>query len=513
MPSDTPSNGDHNNDETNTDSTASQPGRPGSSTASPPAGRPPATEKATSFFSRHAALFKIGFLGFLVLAMLIPLDYVHSVVRERGYLSESVTRELGASWGHAQTVAGPVLLLPVEEPKRVTVKNKDTRPGSPAYIEETQWVRRHIYILPELQEIKADLVSQIRRRGIYEALLYTADSKARGSFRVPATESLPLKEDGRVLWSQAKLLVHLSDLRGSANAPKLRWGGKELAFDVRSEKLPGSSNSHLAWIEAALPTLSPDAGPQDFAFDLKLKGSGAISFVPLGRESDFELSGDWPHPSFSGAQLPVAHNLSAEGFEAQWQVSHLARGLPQVMRDDADGIGALVELTGSNASATRLLTPVDFYLKSERSVKYGLLFVIVTFGTLFIFEALGQRRLHAVQYLMTGAVVTLFFLLQLSLAEVIGFAPAFGLAALACVALVTLYAMKITASRGRGLLLGGLLSSVYGYLFVTLQSQDQAMLMGSLLLLALLAAAMYATRNFDWYALGSERLSLSPKKT
>lgn len=501
MPSDTPSDTSSNGNPNNVHPSET-----------PPTNPPAKAEKTAGFFARNAALFKIGFLGFLVLAMLIPLDYVHSVIRERAHLSEAVTLELGASWGRAQTVAGPVLLLPVEEPQLVTVRNKDTRPGSPAYVEETQWVRRHLYILPELQQIEANLASQVRKRGIYEALLYTLDAQARGSFRIPAAEALPVKEDARILWREAKLLAHLSDLRGSANAPKLRWSGEELAFDVRSEKLPGSKANNLTWIEAALPPLSPEAGPRDFAFDLKLKGSDSVTFVPLGRESDFELSGDWPHPSFSGAQLPVAHNLGAEGFEAQWQVSHLARGLPQIMRDDADGIGALVHLAGSIGSATRLLTPVDFYLKSERSVKYGLLFVVVTFGTLFIFEALGRRRLHPVQYLMTGAAVTLFFLLQLSLAEVIGFAPAFGLAALACVALVTLYAIKITASRTRGLLLGGLLSSVYGYLFVTLQSQDQAMLMGSLLLLALLAAAMYATRNFDWYALGSERLSLNQKK-
>ncbi len=488
----------------------------GNPATNPPPNPTPATdqpnkgEKAKPFFSSHAALFKMGFLGLLVIAMLIPLDYVHSVVRERAYLSETVTRELGESWGRVQSIAGPILLLPIEEPKLVTVRNKDNRPGSPAYVEETQWIRRHLYILPELQQIEADLTSQIRKRGIYEALLYTLDAKTQGSFQIPSAADLPLKEDARVLWNQAKLLVQLSDLRGSANAPKLRWGDKELVFDVRSEKLPGISVDSLAWIEATLPALSPSAGPQDFAFDLKLKGSDSVRFVPLGRQSNFELSGDWPHPSFSGAQLPVAYDLSAEGFKAEWQVSHLARGLPQIMRDD--GLGALGQLPGGNASTTRLLTPVDFYLKSERSVKYGLLFVIVTFGTLFIFEALGRRRLHAVQYLMTGAAVTLFFLLQLSLAEVIGFALAFGLAALVCVALVTLYAIKITASRSRGLLLGGLLSSVYGYLFVTLQSQDQAMLMGSLLLLALLAGAMYATRNFDWYSLGSDKRSLNQKR-
>ncbi|WP_282607204.1 cell envelope integrity protein CreD [Pelagibius sp. Alg239-R121] len=467
-------------------------------------------QKTTAFLSHHAAVIKIALLGLMVVIMLIPLEYVRSVITERAFLSKSVTHELGESWGRAQTLAGPILLLPIEESYVVKVKSPDYTEEKPLYLDETRWHRRNLYILPDAQKITADLTSQTRKRGIYEALLYTADAKARGSFRIPAAETLPIEEGARVHWAQAKLLVHLSDLRGSANAPTLLWGNEELLFDVRSDKLHQSLPGDLNWIQAPLPKLAPQSAPIDFAFDVKLKGSSALGFIPLGRESNFALTGDWPHPSFSGAQLPVSNEVRDDGFSAQWQISHLARGLPQVLRDDNDGAKILVQQIHRNAVSTRLLNPVDFYRMSERSAKYGLLFIIVTFGTLFVFEAMGKRRLHAVQYLMVGAAVTLFFLLQVSLAEVIGFASAFGLAALACVALVTLYAAKINASRMRGLLLGGLLSGVYGYLFFTLQAEDQAMLMGSLLLLILLATAMYTTRNFDWYALGERLVPQSP---
>ena len=459
----------------------------------------------TGFFTRYAALLKIGLLGFLVLIMTVPLEYVWSVIRERAYLSDSVERNLGESWGRAQTIAGPVLLLPIEEPRMVKVKAPDWTKDKPTYVDEQRWFRHHLYILPEDHKVSAALTSQTRRRGIYEALLYTTKAEVSGRFQVPVAASLPIKENARLLYGQARLLVHVADLRGSANAPRLDWGGREALFDVRSDPLPGASgkNGNLSWIEAPLPGLSSTTGSQDFSFDLELKGSHSLRFIPLGRSSDIALSGDWPHPSFAGVNLPVTNEVNAEGFTARWQVSHLARGLPQVARDDNGGAEVLAGQIVGNGVETRLLNTVDFYSKSERSVKYGLLFVIVTFGTLFIFEALGRRRLHAVQYLMVGAAVTLFFLLQLSLAEVIGFAAAYGAAALACVALVMLYAAKITASRSRGLVLGGLLAGVYGYLFITLQSEDHAMMMGSFLLLALLAAAMYATRNFDWYALGS----------
>ncbi len=466
-----------------------------------------------SFFARNAAFLKLLLLGFLVLIMLIPLELVHSVIAERSGLSRSVTRELGVSWGKAQTLAGPILLLPVEEPRQVTVKSLGSPDFKPVFVEETQWTRRNLYLLPEQQAVIAELASQTRKRGIYEALLYNVDSGFKGRFQLPPATELPVKEGSRLLLDQARLLVHVSDLRGSANAPQLTWGGQDLPFEVRSEKLRGGLSDKLSWIQAKLPELSPESPGTDFSFHIKLKGSSSLRFVPLGRNSDIELTGDWPHPSFTGAQLPVANDVTDAGFSARWQISHLARGLPQVMhdKDEKGGASLLLSQIHSSAVETRFLSPVDFYRKSERSVKYGLLFVFVTFGTLFIFEAVGKRRLHAVQYLMIGAAVTLFFLLQISLAELVGFAAAFSLAAAVCVALVTLYAVKITGSRTRGLLLGGLLTTVYGYLFVTLQSEDQALLMGSLLLLALLAAAMYATRNFDWYALGERLVPPTPE--
>ncbi|WP_420346453.1 cell envelope integrity protein CreD [Pelagibius sp.] len=454
------------------------------------------------FFMRNAALLKIALLGLLVLIMTVPLEYVWSVIQERAYLSRSVERELGESWGRAQTIAGPVLLLPIEEPQTVKVRAPGWTAVQPVYVEEQKWNRRHLYVLPEEQSVSATLASQTRRRGIYEALLYTTSSETRGAFRLPAAAALPVKEGARLLLDEARLLVHIADLRGSANAPQLQWGDERLLFDVRSAPLLGGGDNQLSWIEAPLPKLSVGSGPLDFVFRVDLKGSGGLRFVPLGRSSDVALSGDWPHPSFAGINLPTASTVESAGFSAAWQVSHLARGLPQVLRDDNGGTAALLGQVRSGGVETRLVNPVDFYLKSERSVKYGLLFVLVTFGTLFTFEALGRRRLHAVQYLMVGAALTLFFLLQLSLAEVVGFAAAYGLAALACVALVTLYAAKITTSGARGVVLGGLLAGIYGYLFITLQSEDHALLMGSLLLLVLLAAAMYATRNFDWYALG-----------
>ena len=306
-------------------------------------------------------------------------------------------------------------------------------------------------------------------------------------------------------WEDAKFLVHVSDLRGSTHGSALTWGEESLAFKV-SDRTPTQG----PWIEVDLPRLAEGAEDLRYGFSLGLNGSRSLALVPLGRRSDAALAMDWPHPSFGGSHLPTESRIGDKGVEARWSLSHLARDLPPSLRSDRGGDALLQDYIARRGFETRLVDPVDFYRKAERAVKYGLLFIVLTFATLLTFEVTagkdeasgGTRRLHLVQYALVALALTLFFLLFLSLAEIIGFAPAFWLATLLDLGLICLYTIKATESLRHGLTLGGALLAIYGYLFFTLKSEDHALLMGSLLLFALLAAMMYATRNVDWFKLG-----------
>jgi inner membrane protein len=150
-----------------------------------------------------------------------------------------------------------------------------------------------------------------------------------------------------------------------------------------------------------------------------------------------------------------------------------------------------------------LVEPVNHYLMSERSVKYGLLFVALVSGVLFVFEVVAGARVHPVQYAMVASALCLFFLLLLSISEVIGFSAGYGVAAGLTTALLAGYVTSVLKSGCRGAVLGGLLLLVYGTLYLTLRSEDHALLLGSSLLFAALAIAMFATRKIDWYALGA----------
>ena len=148
---------------------------------------------------------------------------------------------------------------------------------------------------------------------------------------------------------------------------------------------------------------------------------------------------------------------------------------------------------------------LDLYRLTERSSKYAVLFLIITFGGCFLFETLRGLRIHPVQYTLVGAAIIIFYLLLLSLGEQIGFTAAYVLAALACNGLIAGYLSAVLGSASRALTLGGILALAYAVLYLLLQSQEYTLLAGSLLLFAALAATMYGTRNFDWYNLKAKK--------
>jgi inner membrane protein len=288
-------------------------------------------------------------------------------------------------------------------------------------------------------------------------------------------------------------------LAGIVDVREARWSNSDLAFHV-----PHAARDTVS---AALPTLPEEASawPLAFSLTLTIRGSGSIGFLPVGARTDVAVAADWPHPSFVAPHLPADAAISDDGFSAAWQISRFARALPQAWTSDVASADTLRRELDTGAVVARLVDPVDHYLKSERSVKYGVLFVILIACTLFVFETLSGLRFHPVQYAMVVAALCLFFLLLLSLSEVVGFGAGYGLAATSTVALLGHYVSAIARSRARGIALAGLLGLVYGALFVVLQSEAHALLLGSGLLFASLALTMLLTRNLDWYALGTSR--------
>lgn len=159
-----------------------------------------------------------------------------------------------------------------------------------------------------------------------------------------------------------------------------------------------------------------------------------------------------------------------------------------------------------SAFGVNLMLPVDQYQKSMRSAKYAIMFIALTFIIFLFVEILNKKRIHPVQYILVGFGLLLFYTLLLSLSEHIGFNAAYLVSSIAVVGLITAYSHSIFKKTRLTFIMGGTLSFLYIFLFVVLQLQDFALLLGSAGLFIILAIIMYLSRKIDWYSpIGQEK--------
>jgi inner membrane protein len=424
------------------------------------------TPNARRAFSGPGA--KALLVGALVVAFLLPLALVQSIVDGRRSTRDGAEASIIGPAGGRPCLFGPFLVLPYE-----LRRNKELVEGE-------------LLILPDSLSLECSLSAEERKRGIFSAPILDAEIAITGTLTASAADAAPT--GARLRWDLARLSFELPDLRSLAETPKLIWGGGE-------QSLHPEARSGRAYDKAVSTRVRVVPGEsQAFSTRISLRGGKSLSFLEPSGSVRATLSGTWPGPSFFGYSAPTERSVSKSGFTARWYLPESSQGLPRVF--DAAGIerGKLAEA----AFGVELLAGVDAYDMSWRAVRYGLLFIIVPFVVLFLFETLSRSRIHPVQYVLIGLANCLFYLLLLSLSEILDFAWAYALAASACALLSGAYAAASLRSR-RGLLMLPALALLYAYLYVALSSEDYALLIGSLGLLALLAAAMAATRKIDWY--------------
>jgi inner membrane protein len=409
---------------------------------------------------------------------------VRGQIRERQQRRDSVVSEVAWTWGRDQTLEGPVLTVPY------LVHTKDENG------KVTTWSQL-AHFLPEALKVDGRLVPEVRRRGIFEVALYRADLHASGHFQRPSfTEWAIPPED--IQWDKAWLSIGVPDMRGIRRNVRLVWGDKVLQLS------PGGGLSPL-WntgLRVPISGLGQAAEKQafPFAFELAIRGSQSLCFLPVGKQNTVTLRSSWPDPSFSGGFLPESREVGAKGFAATWSVPYFGRSYPQQWLESEAEKMAPANAVSESAFGVDLYLPVDVYLKTERSVKYGLLFLVLTFLAFFLFEVFSPVSLHPMHYLLVGSALCLFYVLLLSISEHIPFAAAYAIASAGILLLISGYSLAILRGKRRALTMSGMLVLLYSYLYVLLQAEDYALLLGSIGLFAILAFVMYLTRKVDWYS-------------
>ncbi|KVU33530.1 hypothetical protein WK66_02640 [Burkholderia ubonensis] len=441
-------------------------------------------------------LFKSLITACLVLLILIPLHLVSGIVQERASYRDDALRSIWSSYAGPQTMTGPILVVPYTEVTRIRT---EAAPGQPAS-ERVQTEAKRLLVFPKTLSVKGGVATSVRYRGIHKALVYDLQSRWEGTLALPDLKQLQ-QSAGHVSFAIGNpyLAFGISDIRGLMAQPVLVLGGKRLTME-QGAQLPSLRQGVHADVDlgafraASSATSAENVVP--FSIELPLLGAQSVAFAPIADQNDFSLKSAWPHPSFDGAFLPRTRTVDAGGFASAWSLTSFNT---KVREQIAAGSGD----EALEAASVSLIEPVNVYLEAERATKYGALFVMLTFASFFMFELVKRLRIHPIQYLLVGLSLALFFLLLLSLSEHIAFEYAYLAASGACIGLLGFYLSFVLRSVKRGAAFAGLLALLYAALYGLLLSEDNALMLGSLLLFAILAGIMTLTRRIDWYSVGA----------
>jgi len=438
-------------------------------------------------------LIKFLTIGMLAILLLIAGFMVRGVVKDRITNHNVASQSIANSLADSQTLAGPILVLEYTEQFNETTRGKK---GEILKL-ELKSTEHSMRIFPEHLVLEGNLASDPHYRGIFHVNAYLLNGKLSGNFRVPALQELERSHpDGRVRLDSARIVLGVSDPRG-LHAISLETDGHPATLESGTT-LSGLDNGIHAGISNTA-RLADSTLP--FSVSLLLAGTDRFSLIPLGRTTQAHLGSSWPHPSFGGRFLPGHFTVTQNGFDARWQVSSLASNARQVFSES----GREQSITRADSFSVALIDPVESDSLSDRASKYAELFVLLTLGAFLLFELLRGLNLHPLNYLMISAALLIFFLLLISLAERIGFGYAYLTAATACVLLIGFYSAYLLLSMRLATWFTLGLGLLYGSLYIILLSEQNALLMGSLLLFCLLAGVMVGTRKVDWSKLLSTR--------
>jgi len=423
---------------------------------------------------------KMMTIGFIIMILLVPATMIKSIIQERQQLRQSAITEVSSKWANSQTVDGPILSIPYTKAYEVN--------------EEVRYSKHLFHILPEKLKVNGQVGTEALTRGIYEVVVYASDLNVDGMFSLEAIEQLHEAHD--ILYDQAFVTIGMSDLRGIQSEIFVQWG------DDNYEVEPGSKISKIISSGVTVyPTIDKTKESFKFGYQLTLNGSRNLSFIPVGGITEVQISSDWSSPSFGGHILPDDREVRDDGFTASWKILELNRDFPSYWSDQES------TKRGASSFGLDLIIPVDDYQKSIRSAKYAILVISTTFLIFFLVELLYKRKVHPFQYTLVGLALCLFYILLISISEHSTFDFAYAISAIGVVVMIGLYSLSVFKSSRHSLVLVLVLTSLYGFLYVTLRLVDYALLMGALGLALMLAATMYFTRKVDWYGLTDRAVS------
>lgn len=444
-------------------------------------------EQKKSRFSnwmRNSITARMLVVGFLLLVLLIPLEFVKSLINERAYRQEEVVREINEKWGNEVLLSGPIVKIPY----KVISEEKIFNEKSNSYYTKTMESIENAYFFPDKLNIISQVDTKPLNRSIYESVVYSAAIDVTGNFPIIDFSDTDVADEN-ILWEKATVLLKTSNLKGIKTTPVVNLASEALSMT------PQYSTEYLNTIQSNYIANAKEifAAPLPFSLDLKINGSESLKFLPIGKETDATMQSNWHSPSFDGNFLPEDTNkeISKDGFTASWRILQINRQFEQSF------FGHLPDLSTS-AFGTKLIIPVDEYQKSERTAKYGFMVIGLTLLVFLLIQLVSKIYIHPFQYVMIGLALVMFYTLLISISEHSNFFNAYAIAAISVLVLITVYSRAILKGFKFPLLICASLASLYGFIYVIIQLENYALLVGSIGLFLILAIIMFASRRIDW---------------
>lgn len=422
-------------------------------------------EPKVPFFQTTTA--KMIMVGLLTIILIIPLALVQELIVERSQRQKEVITETTAKWGNSVYFYGPILKVPYRDPISGASCNA--------------------YFFPETLNNKTEVtMEKPLERSIYKSNVFTTKMQFEGNYTTPnfASKGIPAEN---IYWNRAKILIRTTNLKSLKDEVKIKMGNQNLAF----ESVATGSNDSIESLETNYFEYQNLSNQLKFNFTISFNGSKQVKMVPIGKTTDAKITSNWNSPNFNGNFSPISRAITDKGFEANWKILHFNRPFAQ------NYFEVLPEL-GKYAFAVDFITPVDEYQQSERASKYGFLVIGLTFLIFFLIQSISKINIHIFQYSMIGIALIMFYTLLISITEHSTFSLAYLIAGASVILMIACYSISILKDKKFPLFIGTSLAVLYTFIYVIIQLEDYALLVGSIGLFLILAAVMYSSRKIEW---------------
>lgn len=438
--------------------------------------------------------FKIIIIVVLGLLLLIPMTFINSIVKDRIRYQNEAISSIIEPVGDSANIQGVVIAIPYLE----KFIDSDTK--------EIGYTRKYIFYMPNEYNVTGDVEVTSLSRGIFKAPIFNSKLNITGRFDKYNAEIYNLDENNTIiLYDEAMIILGIGNKKNLMKLPNILINQNE-----KLKYYEKNININLNMFNNKfLYTISRDSilNGFDFNITMDIQGGNSLIITPLASENTFKISSKWKDPSFTGGFLPTKREVNNNGFNAEWNIASFNTSFTKYWTSDEnsnrlnniDNTQYYTSNQESNNVLISFLLLNDNYQKTSRSVKYAILFIFIPFFVLFLCEVLSKKRIHPVQYILIGIANAIFYLLLLAISEHINFNISYFISALMVTALTSIYIGYIIKSPKYTISMAIVEALIYIFLFGILQLTDYALLMGTLGLFAVIALAMYFTRNVDWY--------------